>query len=890
MSLNSEEYLGALGEELIKFKNTEQKFVGADGRLIYLSPTERRWYALNFPQYPGNPQNFKSIMLNLEQSRSNLGDALSDFVFGSDADVPLPESVISAANLFEQYKDAYADLAISGLALDKRANDLAIEELDQATVDTLFLGNIRPKLKGKALRGTTRKLVLPRSLPSSLPPSLPGSLPSSLPRSLPPKTAALLPVPSSRVPPTPPTPTTSISSAPSAPSTPSTPSTSKTPLPKRSVVLPKLPSKPLASTSTTTSLTPSEAPSEVPSETSTTSSTTSSTLPAPISSDKLFFFSGSAAKPPGMGVNESGNPADYKELAAIPDWRKKLSNFWVAPINVDGKNWNTVEHYFQATKLAIANPEAANELSLDSGSELSKGDGDLARSSRKLIELNPQQLKNWDGMKSKVLEKGLAAKFSQHPELGQLLLATKNAQLWHGTPRSPKTQQVELERVRDTLAGKPAPTKKQVLITPRAPTSTSTSTSTTPTKSSSTSSSTSSKKAPVQPVVISLKAHGAAPMTSASTSPNPQANLRSTDEPSTIPPVPGVVGFIPTVAEVPGIGSVPVTETPASSIGSPSTGGIEVGEGGVGTDDISKMPGATNEEIQRELQENVREKLIQEFGTEIPSELKIAPAATANLVSTTVSVKPSAPGSSNPRLPIAKLSSVKPPTTSIKPKLPVMPPPVRRTSVAATSGASGVSATGTGTGTATTTTVTVGTDPKDYNKRACAKAPLSYQEMYRKLMPGRQLPNDKELICIHIENELKKMQQKGGADLSKSAYQFYKLSDLPDVESEGSEKASQGSSEGTQGTSEGTQVVPGTQKKPFDLLTTVVDAAKYLSEHNIPPEIKDTVINTIMNSETGKKLMPYMIQLQQSPELQEQLFSLLRMAYNDVQTTKASQV
>lgn len=169
--------------------------------------------------------------------------------------------------------------------------------------------------------------------------------------------------------------------------------------------------------------------------------------------DCLYFFSKSADCPPGLGVNEHvTNPDQYRDLAAIKDWRKMLSNFWVAKFTVQGVEWNTVEHMFQAYKLSLENKNIARSMCLNSGTELSKSSGEAARAMRKAVILNKEQLEKWDSTKDRVLEAALYAKFSQNAELKNVLLLTGSAQLWHGIPRTPKQRQYILEKVRDQIS------------------------------------------------------------------------------------------------------------------------------------------------------------------------------------------------------------------------------------------------------------------------------------------------------------------------------------------------------------------------------------------------------------------------------------------------------
>ena len=168
--------------------------------------------------------------------------------------------------------------------------------------------------------------------------------------------------------------------------------------------------------------------------------------------DQLYFFSGSADKPVGKGVNEYvENPQKYVKLNQISNWRRKLSNFWVATFECNGRRWNTVEHMFQAYKFNDVDPDLMFSFSIDSGSELSQSNGDVARSMRKRIKLNNEQLDQWNKIKDDILYQALIAKFSQHPELARILILTGDAELWHGAPRVPKKRQYILEAVRTQL-------------------------------------------------------------------------------------------------------------------------------------------------------------------------------------------------------------------------------------------------------------------------------------------------------------------------------------------------------------------------------------------------------------------------------------------------------
>ncbi|WP_213004594.1 NADAR family protein [Paractinoplanes toevensis] len=170
--------------------------------------------------------------------------------------------------------------------------------------------------------------------------------------------------------------------------------------------------------------------------------------------DRLYFYSGSADLPPGRGVHERvADPATYAALAGVRHWRRMLSNFWPAEFTLDGRTCRTVEHAFQASKIALVDPALAERFALESDTELARGDGAAARKHRKIVLLDDVRLRQWDGCKNAVMRDAMHAKFSRHEALRAVLLATRSAQLWHGTGRGqPPARIDDLETIRDAFA------------------------------------------------------------------------------------------------------------------------------------------------------------------------------------------------------------------------------------------------------------------------------------------------------------------------------------------------------------------------------------------------------------------------------------------------------
>jgi len=156
------------------------------------------------------------------------------------------------------------------------------------------------------------------------------------------------------------------------------------------------------------------------------------------------FYSKSKNSKPGVGKGEYINEEEtekYKQLDEIHNWRQKLSNFHIEPFELNGKQWQSVEHYYQGSKFRKQNPDFYNEFSLDSDSEISK-DPAMAKSAGgkegkykgKLIRSRNIKIDDdffVNGRDNMEMIKAQYSKFTQNPDLTYLLYLTKNAKLVH---------------------------------------------------------------------------------------------------------------------------------------------------------------------------------------------------------------------------------------------------------------------------------------------------------------------------------------------------------------------------------------------------------------------------------------------------------------------------
>ena len=98
-----------------------------------------------------------------------------------------------------------------------------------------------------------------------------------------------------------------------------------------------------------------------------------------------------------------------------------FSNFHRSPIDLDGKNWPTVEHYYQAQK-ATSEP-GQEEIRLAASPGLAK------RLAQKLVI----DREKWEKVKFEVMLKALRVKYAD-PQLKSILLSTGERPIYEDSP------------------------------------------------------------------------------------------------------------------------------------------------------------------------------------------------------------------------------------------------------------------------------------------------------------------------------------------------------------------------------------------------------------------------------------------------------------------------
>ncbi len=105
----------------------------------------------------------------------------------------------------------------------------------------------------------------------------------------------------------------------------------------------------------------------------------------------------------------------------------EFSNFYSAPIELDGHVWPTTEHYFQAQKFISDETHFNNVLKLDTPIKALMYSGTYRSSVRS----------DWANVKDDVMFKACMAKFQQHSKLKELLLSTGDRTLVEHTKKDP---------------------------------------------------------------------------------------------------------------------------------------------------------------------------------------------------------------------------------------------------------------------------------------------------------------------------------------------------------------------------------------------------------------------------------------------------------------------
>jgi ribA/ribD-fused uncharacterized protein len=105
------------------------------------------------------------------------------------------------------------------------------------------------------------------------------------------------------------------------------------------------------------------------------------------------------------------------------DMHCEFSNFAPFPIELDGKRWPTVEHYYQAQK--FTDPELQKAMRKAEKPSIAKNLGGKNKEA-----VRP----DWDVVKYEVMERAVRRKFEVYAEFCALLLATGDEKLQEAAP------------------------------------------------------------------------------------------------------------------------------------------------------------------------------------------------------------------------------------------------------------------------------------------------------------------------------------------------------------------------------------------------------------------------------------------------------------------------
>ena len=115
---------------------------------------------------------------------------------------------------------------------------------------------------------------------------------------------------------------------------------------------------------------------------------------------------------------------EFIRFYSVSDDYGHFSNFAGFPIELDGRTWPTSEHYFQAQK--FQEREHQETIRKTTSPMIAAR---LGRDRKKPLR------KDWESVKVSVMRKAVLAKFTQHAELRDELLATGDAKIVEHTER-----------------------------------------------------------------------------------------------------------------------------------------------------------------------------------------------------------------------------------------------------------------------------------------------------------------------------------------------------------------------------------------------------------------------------------------------------------------------
>ena len=103
-----------------------------------------------------------------------------------------------------------------------------------------------------------------------------------------------------------------------------------------------------------------------------------------------------------------------------------FSNFSDHGIELDGKYWPTVEHYFQAQKFVTTDPDWAEKIRQAlTPAEAKKRGGNRSHPLRE----------DWETVKDDLMRQAVKRKFETHAEIREILLATGDEEIVENAPR-----------------------------------------------------------------------------------------------------------------------------------------------------------------------------------------------------------------------------------------------------------------------------------------------------------------------------------------------------------------------------------------------------------------------------------------------------------------------